>query len=55
MENNLKKYIFSYIYKCELPRGSHGKESACHAGDPDSIPGSRRLPWRRKWQPTPVF
>ena len=19
------------------------------------IPGSRRLPWRRKWQPIPVF
>ena len=23
--------------------------------DPGSIPGSGRSPWRRKWQPTPVF
>ena len=29
--------------------------SACNAGDLGSIPGSRRSPWRRKWQPTPVF
>jgi len=68
-----------------------GKESACNAGDPDSIPGLGRspgegigyplqyswaslvaqtvmqcrrpefypcvgkIPWRRAWQPTPVF
>ena len=24
-------------------------------GDSGSIPGSGRFPWRRKWQPTPVF
>ena len=24
-------------------------------GDTGSIPGSGRFPWRRKWQPTPVF
>jgi len=24
-------------------------------GDPGSIPGLGRSPWRRKWQPTPVF
>ena len=35
-------------------RGSDGKESACNARDPDSIPGSGRFPWRREWQPTPV-
>ena len=34
--------------------GSVGKESACHAGDPGSIPGSGRFPWRRARQPTPV-
>ena len=34
--------------------GSAGKESACNARDPGSIPGSGRIPWRRKWQPTPV-
>ena len=35
--------------------GSDGKESTCSAGEPGSIPGSGRIPWRRKWQPTPVF
>ena len=29
--------------------GSEVKASACNAGDLGSIP------WRRKWQPTPVF
>ena len=27
-----------------FPGGSHGKESACNAGDLDSIPGSGRSP-----------
>ena len=31
------------------------KASACNAGDLGSISGSGRFPWRRKWQPTPVF
>ena len=35
--------------------GLDSKESACNAGDPGSIPGSGRFPWRRKWQPTPIF
>ena len=33
------------------------KESACNAGDAEgvgSIPAGK-IPWRRKWQPTPVF
>ena len=38
-----------------FPGGSDGKESACHAGDSGSIPGLGRPPWRREWQPTPVF
>ena len=35
--------------------GSDSKESAWNAGDPNSIPGMRRFPWRREWLPTPVF
>ena len=42
-----------YVYG--FPGDSDGKESACNAGDPDSIPGSGRFPWRREWLPTPVF
>ena len=34
--------------------GSDSKESACNAGDLGSIP-DRKIPWRRAWQPTPVF
>ena len=35
--------------------GSNGKESACNAGDPGSIPGLGRSPWRREWLLIPVF
>ena len=35
--------------------GSVGKESACNAGDLGLIPGLRRSPGGRAWQPTPVF
>ena len=38
-----------------FPGGSDSKESACNVGDPSLIPGLGRFPWRRKWQPTPVF
>ena len=31
------------------------KESACNAGDPGLIPQFGKIPWRTKWQPTPVF
>ena len=36
--------------------GSGGKESTCNAGDSGSIdPWVRKIPWRRKWQPSRVF
>ena len=38
-----------------FPGGSVVKESACNAGDVGSNHGLGRFPWRRKWQPTPVF
>ena len=40
-----------------FPGCSVSKESTCKAGDAEegSIPGSGRSPWRRAWQPTPVF
>ena len=38
-----------------FPDGSAGKESALNAGDLGSTPWVRKIPWRRKWQPTPVF
>ena len=38
-----------------FPGGSDGKESICNVGDLGSIPGLGKSPWRRAWQPTPVF
>ena len=29
--------------------------SACNAGNPGFNPWVRKIPWRREWQPTPVF
>ena len=37
------------------PGGSDSKDSTCNAEDLGSIPGLGRFPWRRAWQPTPVF
>ena len=34
---------------------SDGKESACNAGGSRFDPWVRKVPWRREWQPTPVF
>ena len=57
--NSLKcdesEYFTSYskTWILGFPGGSDGKESACNAGDLSSIPGF--YPWRREWQPTPVF
>ena len=38
-----------------FPRGSAGEESTCNAGRPRFDPWVGKVPWRRKWQPTPVF
>ena len=38
-----------------FPGGSEVKASACNAGDLGSIRGWGKIPWRRKWQSTPVF
>ena len=43
------------ITQLRLPQVQSSKESPCNAGDMGSIPGLGRFPWRRKWQPTPVF
>ena len=38
-----------------FPGGSVVKNLPANAGDAGLIPGLGRFPWRRKWQPTPVF
>ena len=47
----------SYAFQGSLD-GSAGKECTCNAGDTGgtgSIPRTGKIPWRRKWQPTPVL
>ena len=48
----------SHCQDCGLPSGASGKESACqcrrHEGH-GFDPWVRKIPWRREWQPTPVF
>ena len=39
----------------DFPCVSDGKESACIVEDPDFDPCVGKIPWRREWQPTPVF
>ena len=38
-----------------FPDSTAGKETACNAGAPSSIPGLGRFAWRRDRLPTPVF
>ena len=37
-----------------FPGGTSGKESTCQAGN-TRVPWVGKIPWRRAWQPTPVF
>ena len=55
--NTLWKYFCSNLFPVELPQWLSGKESACYAGDSGEAFDRRvrKIPWRRKWQPTPVF
>ena len=44
-----------YLKALCFPGSSAGKESACNAGDLDTIPGLGKIPWKWKWQTIPVF
>ena len=62
----LKVLKMNEYWFCQLPflylglsGGSYGKESAYNVGDwgliPEFDPCVGKIPWRRNWQPTPVF
>ena len=38
-----------------LPQWLRGKESSCQCRRPRFDSWSKKIPWRRKWQPTSVF
>ena len=40
----MKIKLYGNTMKKDFPGGSDGKESACNAGDPASIPGSGKSP-----------
>ena len=51
-------FLLWVIIQRRLPWWLSVIDSACNAGDTgdvNMIPGSGRSPWRRAWQPTPVF
>ena len=54
LKNHYWTAYMSLKYK-GFPGGSVVKKSPASAGDLGLTPGSGRLPWRREWQPTPVF
>ena len=44
-----------YLNFLGFPGGSVGKESTCQCRSHRFNPWVGKIPWRRKWQPTPVF
>ena len=51
------KYFLSVVTskKLGLPWWLSGKESNCQCRRPRLDPWVGKIPWRRKWQPTPAF
>ena len=57
--------VLSYLCKFKIaqpflclrgfPGGSDSKESSCQHRRPGFNPWVAKIPWRRAWQPTPVF
>ena len=52
LNNNKTIYIFQVsVGLQDCSGGSCGKDTACHVGKPDSIPGSRRYPGEGNYNP----
>ena len=47
--------ISLYVCRARLPRWLRGKESARQCGRCGFDPWTRKIPWRSKWWPAPVF
>ena len=48
---SIRRLSGGVVFNC----GSGGKEPACRGRRCGFDPWVRKIPWRRKWQPTPVF
>ena len=58
IQNQNKENTHTKILWVKLETGSVGKESTCNAGntgDDTLNPWVGKIPWRRAWQPTPIF
>ena len=56
MTFSINNLVLPKVFIVGFPGGLDGKESVFNAGDLGLISGSGRSPpWRREWQPTPVF
>ena len=49
------EFIYVYIILGSLPGWLSGEESPCQCRRHWFYPWSRKIAWRGKWQPTPVF
>ena len=47
--------FLSFIYMLTIPDGASGKEPTCQCRRRRFDPWVGKIPWSRKWQPTPVF
>ena len=49
---SMKNYLLNHVHRCTYTGGASDKNPSAHAGD---NPWVGKIPWRRAWQPTPVF
>ena len=58
VKRNIFDLFFFHLFGQSMQNSSLcssvSKDSACSAGDLRFDPWVRKIPWRRKWQPTPV-
>ena len=55
LSKGLKYRIKTFRHFCSIIGGLSGKESACQWRRHRFIPWVGKIPWRRKWQPTPSW
>ena len=51
----MEQFLNNYFSIIRLPRPLSGQESTCQCRTCGFIPWIRKIPWRRKWLPNPVF
>ena len=53
--HSLNTRLLSPVFQKGFPGGKSGKELACQCTRHKFNPCVGKMPWRRAWQPTPVF